>query len=479
MDPLFRRPAGPVSGIENEVRPHRPAAQARRARAHRPFLVPGPGGDRSAGGAEVRLDGQAPGLRPPRAGGRLPGGPAPRPPDLSQGLGKKLRRAFGGDRRRPRPAPRRLGQHRQPALRQGLERDRHGALSPDQDLRRGLRPRAGRQAALLQDLEARDVPSGLAAPRRVERGGPALSLHGAAMDVGGSHGAGRAATRGGGGASLGPAQRVGRRMREFRRDIPMPAPGRLAALAAAAAPACWLDSALPGHPRARHSLLALRPLRVFQAEAAELEPRLRQWDAWLRSWSGRIESEAFFSGGLVGYLSYPEGRFSAPLPAAQFFLFDSGIRIDAVRGSAEVFSLGLREHLSGADPALAEARCLELEGLVRSAPEAVARAPRLTSLCAELSRESYLSKVKDIRERILRGDCYQVNFSQRFVATGDWNPAELYLRLRSASPAPQMAFLNLGHGQILSASPETLLEVEGRRACSLPIKGTRPRGADP
>lgn len=268
-------------------------------------------------------------------------------------------------------------------------------------------------------------------------------------------------------------------MREFRRDIPMPAPGRLAALAAAAAPACWLDSALAGHPRARHSLLALRPLRVFQAGAAELEPRLREWDGWLKSWRGRVESEAFFSGGLVGYLSYPEGRFSAPLPAAQFFLFDSGLRIDAVRGSAEVFSLGLREDLSGADPALAEARCLELERLLAAAPEAVARAPRRTSLCAELSRESYLSKVEDIRERILRGDCYQVNFSQRFVATGDWNPAELYLRLRSASPAPQMAFLNLGHCQILSASPETLLEVDGRRARSLPIKGTRRRGADP
>lgn len=267
-------------------------------------------------------------------------------------------------------------------------------------------------------------------------------------------------------------------MREFRRDIAMPAPGRLAALVAAEAQACWLDSALPGHPRARHSLVALRPLRVFQSGAAELESRLREWDACFKPWAGRVESEAFFSGGLVGYLSYPAGRFSAPLPAAQFFLFDSGIRIDARRAAATVFSLGLREDLSGADPALAEARCLELERLLRTAPEAVARAPRLASLRAELSREDYLSKVRDIRERILRGDCYQANFSQRFVAAGEWDPAELYLRLREASPAPQMAFLNLGFGQILSASPETLLEAEGRRARSLPIKGTRPRGAD-
>ncbi|MCC6272213.1 MAG: anthranilate synthase component I family protein [Deltaproteobacteria bacterium] len=268
-------------------------------------------------------------------------------------------------------------------------------------------------------------------------------------------------------------------MKECCRDIPMPAPGRLAALVAAEAPACWLDSALPGHPRARHSLLALRPLRAFQAGAAELDARLQEWDAWLKSFRGDVASEAFFPGGLVGYLSYPAGRFSPSLPAAQFFLFDGGIRIDARQAKATVFSLGLRDDLSGADPVLAQTRCLELERLLRAAPEAVARAPRPASLNAELSREAYLSKVRDIRERILRGDCYQANFSQRFVAEGAWDPAELYLRLRSASPAPQMAFLNLGGGQILSASPETLLEVEGRRARSHPIKGTRPRGKDP
>lgn len=268
-------------------------------------------------------------------------------------------------------------------------------------------------------------------------------------------------------------------MKEFRRDIPIPAPGRLASLVASEAPACWLDSALAGHPRARYSLVALRPLRAFHAEAGALEPRLREWDAWLKSRGCEIESEEFFSGGLVGFLSYPAGRFPTPLPAAQFFLFDTGIRIDALKGIATVFSLGLREDLSGADPALAEARCLELERALGAVPEAVARAPRVASLRGAISRADYLSKIRDIRERILRGDCYQVNFSQRFVAEGKWDSAELYLRLREASPAPQMAFLNLGASQILSASPETLLEVEARRARSLPIKGTRPRAAEP
>jgi para-aminobenzoate synthetase component 1 len=41
-----------------------------------------------------------------------------------------------------------------------------------------------------------------------------------------------------------------------------------------------------------------------------------------------------------------------------------------------------------------------------------------------------------------------------------------------------MVFFNLGPRQILSASPEILLEIDDNRVRSFPIKGTRPRGSD-
>jgi anthranilate/para-aminobenzoate synthase component I len=47
------------------------------------------------------------------------------------------------------------------------------------------------------------------------------------------------------------------------------------------------------------------------------------------------------------------------------------------------------------------------------------------------------------------------------------------------SPAPGAAFLDMGGRQVLSASPELFLRVDGRHAVTRPIKGTRPRDADP
>ncbi len=86
-------------------------------------------------------------------------------------------------------------------------------------------------------------------------------------------------------------------------------------------------------------------------------------------------------------------------------------------------------------------------------------------------------------ERILRyirdGDCYQVNLARRYAAAarGDVWPA--YCRLRERNPAPFGAYLRLPFCEVLSASPERFLAVRGGCVETRPIKGTRPRGADP
>ena len=51
--------------------------------------------------------------------------------------------------------------------------------------------------------------------------------------------------------------------------------------------------------------------------------------------------------------------------------------------------------------------------------------------------------------------------------------------LRERNPAPFAAYLNTGEVQIVSASPERFLELQGRQVETRPIKGTRPRGATP
>jgi para-aminobenzoate synthetase component 1 len=54
-----------------------------------------------------------------------------------------------------------------------------------------------------------------------------------------------------------------------------------------------------------------------------------------------------------------------------------------------------------------------------------------------------------------------------------------YQALRNLSPAPFSAYLNVPDGQILCNSPERFLQVRHRRVLTQPIKGTRPRSADP
>jgi para-aminobenzoate synthetase component I len=76
------------------------------------------------------------------------------------------------------------------------------------------------------------------------------------------------------------------------------------------------------------------------------------------------------------------------------------------------------------------------------------------------------------------GDCYQINLAQRFSAAAAGDSLSAYLMLRSLSPAPYSAFLNLPQGQILCASPERFLRVQNGHVETRPIKGTRPRSSD-
>ena len=98
-----------------------------------------------------------------------------------------------------------------------------------------------------------------------------------------------------------------------------------------------------------------------------------------------------------------------------------------------------------------------------------------------MQHEEFLGMVTHAKNYIAAGDIYQVNLSHRF--TERWrdedDPFAFYQDLRRASPSPYAAFLSLNGRSILSSSPELFLNISGRRISTKPIKGTRPRHADP
>ncbi len=98
----------------------------------------------------------------------------------------------------------------------------------------------------------------------------------------------------------------------------------------------------------------------------------------------------------------------------------------------------------------------------------------------EMTRAEFLAAVERAQEYIAAGDIYQVNLSQRFSAAVEGGSLfGLYEILRDASPAPLAAWLELGGREVLCSSPETFLRLSGRGIETRPVKGTRPRFADP
>jgi para-aminobenzoate synthetase component I len=98
---------------------------------------------------------------------------------------------------------------------------------------------------------------------------------------------------------------------------------------------------------------------------------------------------------------------------------------------------------------------------------------------SNLSRAEFIAKVERALAYIRAGDIYQVNLAQRLTAQCKLSGWDFFEKLSAVSPAPFSAFLDCGEFQIASSSPEQFLRMSGSQIVTRPIKGTRPRDADP
>ncbi len=109
----------------------------------------------------------------------------------------------------------------------------------------------------------------------------------------------------------------------------------------------------------------------------------------------------------------------------------------------------------------------------------------INNLKSTLDVDSYKKSIAKIHDYIVAGDCYQVNFTQRFSAGYEGSPWQAYKTLRQSMPAPFGAYLQWQSGSdaepsaILSFSPERFLELRQGEVMTQPIKGTAPRSDNP
>ncbi|WP_321112746.1 aminodeoxychorismate synthase, component I [Halorussus salinisoli] len=97
----------------------------------------------------------------------------------------------------------------------------------------------------------------------------------------------------------------------------------------------------------------------------------------------------------------------------------------------------------------------------------------------EVGHEEYADRVRRVKAYVRDGETFQANVSQRLVAPAGVHPVSAYAALRRVNPAPYSALVEFPGVDLVSASPELLIDCEGDRLVTEPIAGTRPRGETP
>ena len=93
--------------------------------------------------------------------------------------------------------------------------------------------------------------------------------------------------------------------------------------------------------------------------------------------------------------------------------------------------------------------------------------------------EEYMARVEKVREGMRRGDYYEVVLHQTFRTPYSGKASELFERMQRANPSPYEFLLQFGDEQLVGASPEMFVRVEGQRVETCPISGTARRTGDP
>jgi anthranilate synthase component 1 len=104
-----------------------------------------------------------------------------------------------------------------------------------------------------------------------------------------------------------------------------------------------------------------------------------------------------------------------------------------------------------------------------------------------LGRDEYVRAVETAKDAIAAGEAIQVVLARRQSFDLPADPATgkaldgigLYRSLRRVNPSPYLFFVRVPAFEVVGASPELLVQVDGDKLQTHPIAGTRPRGATP
>jgi anthranilate synthase component I len=180
-----------------------------------------------------------------------------------------------------------------------------------------------------------------------------------------------------------------------------------------------------------------------------------------------------FIGGAVGYVSYDALRFWESLstrrksygnqfPIFAFGIYTDGLLFDRKHRKTYYFHVGR------------DSRINEIQDLLGSKDDLPQKNVSFSKPSSEMDKNEFINKVQKAREKIYRGDIFQVVISRKFSFNLSGDPLKIYQKLRELNPSPYMYFLKHRNSLIIGSSPEMLLRSDSKNIETFPIAGTRP-----
>ena len=257
-----------------------------------------------------------------------------------------------------------------------------------------------------------------------------------------------------------------------------------------------LESVEGGESVARYSFIGTEPYDVIRTgpgeELGATDPLVHVERELADRVAVGLPEDQRFNGGAVGYMSYEAVRYFERLPSPDadpmgvpesiFMMTDTFVIFDHLEDKIRIVSYARLD--DGVERGYANAvRRIEeivdrLNGPLQMPPQAAGPPPD-GQVESNMSRRDYESMVEAVKEYVVAGDVIQAVVAQRFRRPTSAHPFQIYRALRAINPSPYMYYLELDGFQIVGASPELLVQVEGGEVATHPIAGTRPRGDTP
>ncbi|MEP7148757.1 MAG: anthranilate synthase component I, partial [Acidobacteriota bacterium] len=264
-----------------------------------------------------------------------------------------------------------------------------------------------------------------------------------------------------------------------------------------------LESVEGGESLARYSFIGADPEMIVTGNATsvtildddgERTLDLPMIDFLRRHFADKIvvcdEELPAFVGGAIGYFAFDcAGWFEPSLRGetakdesdSTFMFFRSVIAFDHAKQVVKIISLMFPEEAGGDSDA--HSRAVQRNKSIRKVLENdPIELPRINTrnvdanVSSNWQRTHFETAVREIKELIRAGECYQVVLSQCFSRPTPADPVSIYRAMRSLNPSPYMFLLQMQDRSIVGSSPEMLVKCFGRDLEYRPIAGTRPRG---